>query len=249
MIDTADHVATKYGISRERQDDYALLSQQRTFAAQQAGKYDDEIVPLETEMAVTNKETKEISYQTVTVVKDECNRGETTIESLQKLKTINGEKNPNATVTAGNASQLSDGASACMLMEEKEVERLGLKPLGRFEGFAVGGCSPEEMGIGPSIAVPRLLKRHNLSVDDIDLWEINEAFAVVSLYNMDFLQIDPAKVNVNGGSVSIGHPFGMTGSRQVGHILMEGKRRGAKKVVVTMCIGGGMGAAGLFTVL
>ena len=249
MIDTADLVATKYGISRERQDEYALLSQQRTFAAQKEGKYDDEIVPLETEMAITNKETKEVTYEKYTVVRDECNRGDTTLESLQKLKTINGEKNAQATITAGNASQLSDGASACLLMEEKEVERLGLAPLGRFEGFAVGGCSPEEMGIGPSIAVPRLLKRHGLTVDDIDLWEINEAFAVVSLYNMDALKIDPAKCNVNGGSVSIGHPFGMTGSRQVGHILMEGKRRGAKKVVVTMCIGGGMGAAGLFTVL
>mmetsp|Transcript_23988 Transcript_23988/g.78029 ORF Transcript_23988/g.78029 Transcript_23988/m.78029 type:complete len:344 (-) Transcript_23988:819-1850(-) len=249
MIDTADLVAERYGVSRERQDEYSLISQQRTAEAQKKGLFDDEIVPLPTKMLVKDKETGKVSEQEYVVTKDECNRSDTTLDGLAKLKPVNIDKNPKATVTAGNASQLSDGASACVLMEEKEVEKAGLQPLGRFDGFAVAGCSPEEMGIGPSIAVPRLLQRHGLKVEDIDLWEVNEAFAVVSLYNMDALKIPLDKCNVNGGSVAIGHPFGMTGSRQVGHILLEGKRRGAKKVVVSMCIGGGMGAAGLFTVL
>ena len=249
MIDTADLVASRYGVSRERQDEYSLLSQQRTAAAQEAGYYDDEIVPMDTKMAVKDKETGEVTMVDVTVSRDDCNRPDTVLEALAGMNPINIEKNPEATITAGNASQLSDGASACVLMEEKEAERRGLQPLGAFKGFAVGGCGPEEMGIGPTVAVPRLLERHGLTVNDIDLWEVNEAFAVVSLYNADVLGIDPEKMNVNGGSISIGHPFGMTGSRQVGHILLEGKRRGAKNVVVTMCIGGGMGAAGLFEVL
>ena len=250
MIDTADLVAQRYGISRERQDAYSLRSQQLTAAAQAEGKYDDEIVPMQTVMAVKDKETGEVSKVEYTVSKDECNRPSTTLESLAKLDAVRIEADPKATITAGNASQLSDGASACVLMSEDAASKPGVTPpLGAFVGFAVGGCSPEEMGIGPTVAVPRLLERHGLRVDDIDLWELNEAFAVVPLRCADVLGIDPDKLNVNGGAISIGHPFGMTGSRQVGHILLEGKRRGAKRVVVTMCVGGGMGAAGLFEVL
>ncbi|GMI21778.1 hypothetical protein TrCOL_g7201 [Triparma columacea] len=249
MIETADLVAERYGISRERQDDYSLESQRRTAAAQEAGLFDDEIVPMDTIMGVMDKETKEVSKVPYSVVKDECNRADTKLEGLQSLDPIMIKANPNATITAGNASQLSDGASASLLMEEGEAQRRGLTPLGAFVGFAVGGCSPEEMGIGPTVAVPKLLSRHGLTVDDIDLWELNEAFAVVPLHCADVLGIDHDKMNVNGGSISIGHPFGMTGARCVGHALIEGKRRGAKRVVVTMCVGGGMGAAGLFEVL
>jgi acetyl-CoA C-acetyltransferase len=255
MIDTADLVAHRYGVSRERLDEYSLQSQQRTAAAQARNLFDDEIVPMDTLMAVKDKATGEVSKVEYRVTRDECNRADTTLESLASLSPIRLKKkdgtilDEHATVTAGNASQLSDGASACLLMSEAEAQRRNLAPLGAFKGFAVGGVSPEEMGIGPTVAVPRLLQRHGLTVDDIDLWELNEAFAVVPLSCADQLGIDSEKMNVNGGSISIGHPFGMTGSRQVGHILLEGKRRGAKNVVVTMCIGGGMGAAGLFEVL
>ena len=248
MIDTADIVASRYGVKRETLNAYALRSQQRTAAAQAAGKFDDEIVPMETTMLVKNKETGEVSKVKTVVENDQCNRADTTLESLAKLAPVMIDKDPTATVTAGNASQLSDGASACVLMEESEASRRGLTPLGAFKGFAVGGCSPEEMGIGPTVAVPRLLARHGLTVADIDLWELNEAFAVVPLRCAEVLGIDHEKMNVNGGAISIGHPFGMTGSRQVGHILLEGKRRGAKSAVVTMCVGGGMGAAGLFEI-
>ncbi len=245
MIDTADIVAERYGISREYQDEYSLMSQQRTAAAQASGKFEDEIVPMETIQKIVNKETKEESFVDVTVNRDECNRPETTIESLQKLPPIKGE---GKFITAGNASQLSDGGAAVVLMSDKEAERRGLEPLGAFKGWAVAGCEPDEMGIGPVFAVPKLLARHGLKVDDIDLWELNEAFASQCLYSRDKLGIDPEKYNVNGGSISIGHPFGMTGARCAGHILQEGKRRGAKWGVVTMCIGGGQGAAGLFEI-
>ncbi len=245
MIETADIVAKRYNISREYQDEYSLQSQQRTAAAQQAGLFDDEIVPMETKMKVIDKETGEESIVDYTVDKDECNRPTTSLEGLSSLPPVRGEEH---FITAGNASQLSDGAASVVVMDSKLAEKKGVEPLGAFRGFAVAGCEPDEMGIGPVYAVPKLLERNNLTVDDIDLWELNEAFASQTLYCKDKLGIDNEKLNVNGGSISIGHPFGMTGARLVGHILIEGKRRKAKNVVVTMCIGGGMGAAGLFEV-
>ena len=244
MIETADVVADRYNVSREYQDEYALRSQQRIHEAQQSGKFDHEIVPMTTTMGMQNKETGEVTHHEVTVDKDECNRPGTTLEGLSGLQPVR----EGGFVTAGNASQLSDGAAAVVLMDSAEAEKAGLEPLGAFKGFAVAGCEPDEMGIGPVYAVPRLLKRHGLTVDDIDLWELNEAFASQCLYSRDKLGIDPEKYNVNGGSIAIGHPFGMTGARCTGHLLLEGKRRGAKLGVVTMCIGGGMGAAGLFEI-
>jgi len=245
MIDTADIVAERYKVSREYQDEFSLESQRRMAAAQQAGKFADEIVPMKTRMRQVNKETKEETMVDYVVTKDECNRPDTTLEGLAKLEPVKG---PGKYITAGNASQLSDGAAAVVLMEAKEAEKRGLEPLGRFVAWAVAGCEPDEMGIGPVFAVPKLLKRHGLTVDDIDLWELNEAFASQCLYSRDKLGIDPAKYNVNGGSIAIGHPFGMTGARLTGHILQEGRRRKAKWGVVTMCIGGGQGGAGLFEI-
>jgi acetyl-CoA C-acetyltransferase len=246
MIDTADIVAKRYNVSREYQDEYSLESQRRMAAAQQAGKFKDEIVPMKTKMKVVNRETKEETIVDYVVDKDECNRPDTTLEGLAKLEPVKG---PGNFITAGNASQLSDGAAAVVLMEAKEAERRGLAPMGRFMGWAVAGCEPDEMGIGPVFAVPRLLERHGLKVDDIDLWELNEAFASQCLYARDQLGIDPEKYNVNGGSIAIGHPFGMTGARLTGHVLQEGRRRGkGKYAVVTMCIGGGQGGAGLFEI-
>jgi acetyl-CoA C-acetyltransferase len=245
MIDTADVVAERYGISREYQDQYSLESQQKMAAAQNAGKFQDEIVPVRTQMKVVDKVTKAESFVDYVVDRDECNRPDTTLEGLARLEPVKG---PGKYITAGNASQLSDGAAAVVVMEAKEAERRGLQPLGAFKGWAIAGCQPDEMGIGPVFAVPRLLQRHGMKIDDIDLWELNEAFASQCLYCRDTLGIDPAKYNVNGGSIAIGHPFGMTGARLAGHVLMEGKRRGAKNVIVSMCIGGGMGAAGLFEV-
>ncbi|MAE97260.1 MAG: acetyl-CoA C-acyltransferase [Deltaproteobacteria bacterium] len=245
MIETADIVAHRYKISREYQDEYSLESQKRTAAAQEAGLYDHEIVPMETTMIVKDKESGETSEVDYTVTRDECNRPNTTLEGLASLKPIRGEEH---FITAGNASQLSDGAASVVLMEASEAKARWLEPLGAFRGFAVAGCEPDEMGIGPIHAVPRLLDRAGLKVDDIDLWELNEAFASQCLYCRDTLGIDPEKYNVNGGSISVGHPFGMTGARCVGHILLEGRRRKAKWGVVTMCIGGGQGAAGLFEI-
>ncbi|MBA2588635.1 MAG: acetyl-CoA C-acyltransferase [Alphaproteobacteria bacterium] len=252
MIETAEIVAQRYGISRARQDQYALQSQQRTAAAQASAKFADEIVPLATKMKKIDKATGAESMVKFTVTKDECNRPDTTLEGLAALKPVHAGGQQIAegkNITAGNASQFADGASACVVMSEEAAAKKNLKPLGIFKGFAVAGVEPDEMGIGPVLAVPKLLARHGLTVGDIDLWEMNEAFASQTVYCMDKLGLDPAKTNVNGGAISIGHPYGMTGARLTGHILLEGRRRGAKYGVVTMCIGGGMGAAGLFEIL
>ena len=246
MIETADTVGHRYEVSREAQDEYALQSQHRTAAAQKDGRLNAEIVPLETTMLVKDKETGVISEKSVKLEKDEGNRPETNIEGLAKLSPVRGE---DQFITAGNASQLSDGASACVVMSSKLAEQRNIEPLGIYKGLAVAGCEPDEMGIGPIFAVPRLLERNGLTVDDIDLWELNEAFAVQVLHCRDKLNIPNEKLNVSGGSISIGHPYGMSGARMVGHALIEGKRRGAKNVVVTMCVGGGMGVAGLFEVV
>ena len=245
MIDTAEIVAKRYNISREAQDEYAVESQRRTAAGQEAGKFDDEIVPLPSTKGVMDKETKEISFEDVVLDKDEGNRPSTELEGLAGLRTVRDD----GVITAGNASQLSDGASAAVVMEASVAEKRGLQPLGIYRGTAVAGCEPDEMGIGPIFAVPKLLQRNGLTMDDIDLWELNEAFAVQVIYCRDKLGIPSEKLNVNGGAISIGHPYGMSGARMVGHALIEGKRRGAKYVVCTMCVGGGQGAASLFEIV
>ena len=251
MIETAEIVARKYGVKREAQDEFSLTSQLRTAAAHQAGRFDEELAPMRSRKIVVDRETKEKSFVETLLDRDEGFRADTTLEGLSKLNPVfaNGEViEAGEHVTAGNASQLSDGAAALVLMEASEAARRGLEPLGLYRGMAVAGCPPEEMGIGPVFAVPKLLKHHGLQIDDIDLWELNEAFASQALYCRDSLGIDPEKLNVNGGAIAVGHPFGMTGARTTGHILLEGRRRKAKYGVVTMCVGGGMGAAGLFEI-